>query len=93
MNSDAAVAWLLADAADPLLTGDERTMVFVELGCGEHHLAIERILKRVVKNGFPLPSVLLATLKKWLDFYVGNPEERALRPLVAEIRPLNPTTP
>lgn len=49
------MAWLLADAAERCLTGDQRTMVFVELGCGESYLAIERILRIVVGNGFPLP--------------------------------------
>jgi len=93
MNPDAGVAWLLADAAEPLLTGDERTMVFVELGCGAYHLAIERILTAVVASGFTLPPAVLAALMKWLDSYVGSPEERALRALIAEIRPLNPPAP
>jgi len=37
-------------------------MVFVELGCGDNHLAIERILAVVVHKRFPLPAALLATL-------------------------------
>ena len=62
MTSDASVAWQLADAASPCLTGDERTMIFVQLGCGENHLAAERILAVVVREGFPLPVALLTTL-------------------------------
>jgi hypothetical protein len=38
MTSDTSVAWRLADAASPCLTGEERTMIFVQLGCGENHL-------------------------------------------------------
>lgn len=87
MSSDATVAWLLVDAAEPCLVGDERTMIFVELGCGENHLAIERILRVVVESRFPLDATVLTTLTDWLDQYIGSPEERRLRALVAAVRP------
>jgi hypothetical protein len=87
MTSDASVAWQLADAASLCLTGDERTMIFVQLGCGENHLAAERILAVVVREAFPLPAALLTTLAIWLDHYVGTPEERRLRAQVARVRP------
>jgi hypothetical protein len=64
---DADAIWQLADAAAPCLTGHERTMSFLELGCGEYHLAAERILAVVVGEGFALPSGLLMTLTTWLD--------------------------
>ena len=87
MTSDARVVWQLADAASPCLTGDERTIIFVQLGCGENHLAAERILAAVVREGFPLPAALLTTLSTWLDLYVGTREERTLRALIARLRP------
>jgi hypothetical protein len=87
MTSDASVAWQLADAASPCLTGEERTMIFVQLGCGENHLAAERILAVVVRECFPLPATLLTALTNWLDLYVGTPEERRLRALIARIGP------
>ncbi|MDP7733094.1 tryptophanase [Mycobacterium sp. TY813] len=90
MDSDAGMAWLLADAAEPCLTGDQRTMVFVELGGGENHLAIERILRVVVADGFPLSIAVLAALTEWLDLYVGSPEERLLRGLVSQVRAQGP---
>lgn len=90
INSDAGMAWLLADAAGPCLTGEQRTMVFVELGCGKNHLAIERILHVVVGKGFPLPTPLLAALTEWLNLYVGSPEERLLRDLTMQVRSLRP---
>jgi len=77
----------LADAASPCLTSDERTMIFVQLGCGENHLAAERILAVVVREAFPLPAALLTTLTIWLDRYVGTPEEQRLRALIARVRP------
>src|SRR6266403_5539835 len=87
MTSDASMAWQLADAASRCLTGEERTMIFVQLGCGENHLAAERILAVVVREGFPLPAGLLTTLTTWLDLYVGAREERRLRALVARVKP------
>jgi hypothetical protein len=85
--SDANMAWLLADAADVCLIGHERTMTFVELGCGEHHLAVERILNAVISSRMVLPVWIFDRLTRWLDGYVGSPEEPRLRAMLAEIRP------
>lgn len=81
------VAWLLIDAAAHCLTVDQRTMAFVELGCGEHHRAIERILAAVVEVGVPLPAAVLRILTTWLDLYAGSPEEQRLRTLLTAITP------
>jgi hypothetical protein len=86
MTSDANMAWLLAIAADVCLTGHERTMTFVELGCGEYHLAIERILNAVMSSRMSLPVAIFDRLTSWLDRYVGCPEEPRLRTMLAEIR-------
>ena len=86
MTSDANMAWLLAIAADACLTGHERTMTFVELGCGEDNLAIERILNVVMANRMALPVAILDRLTRWLDGYVGSPEEPRLRTMLDEIR-------
>jgi hypothetical protein len=84
--SDADMAWMLADAANACLMGHERTMTFVELGCGEHHLAIERILNAVVSTRVALPLAIFDRLTRWLDGYVGSPEEPHLRSLAADVR-------
>ena len=84
--SDANMAWMLADAANVCLTGHERTMTFVELGCGEHHLAIERILNVVKSNRLMLPVAIFDWLTRWLDGYAGSPEEPRLRAMLAEVR-------
>jgi len=80
------MAWLLAIAADVCLTGHERTMTFVELGCGENHLAIERILNAVMSNRMMLPVAIFDRLTRWLDGYAGSPEEPQLRTMLAEVR-------
>ena len=77
---------MLADAADTCLMGHERTMTFVELGCREHHLAIERILNAVLSSGMVLPVAIFDGLTRWLDGYVGSPEEPYLRTMVADVR-------
>ena len=84
--SDANVAWMLADAANVCLTGHERTMTFVELGCGENHLAIERILKAVVSSRMTLPVAIFDRVTRWLSGYAGSPEEPQLNTMLAEIR-------
>jgi hypothetical protein len=80
------MAWLLADAADVCLTGYERTMTFVELGCGENHLAIERMLNAFKSNRVTLPAATFDKLARWLDGYVGSPEEPQLRTVLAAVR-------
>jgi hypothetical protein len=86
MTSDANMAWLLAIAADVCLTGHERAMTFVELGCGENHLAIERILNAVMSSRMALPVAIFDRLTRWLDGYAGSPEEPRLRTMLAGIR-------
>jgi hypothetical protein len=83
--SDASVAWMLADAADVGLTGYERTMAFVELGAGEDHLAIERILNVFLSRPMTLPAAVFDRLARWLDGYAGSSEEPRLRTMLAEI--------
>ena len=84
--SDANMAWLLADAADVWLTGYERTMTFVELGSGENHLAIERMLNVVISSRMTLPVAVFDRLTRWLDGYAGSPEEPQLRTTLTEIQ-------
>ncbi|MGY4649710.1 hypothetical protein ACVWWN_003506 [Mycobacterium sp. URHB0021] len=86
MTSDANMAWLLAIAVDVCLTGHVRTMTFVELGCGEHHLAIKRILNSVMASRMTLPVAVLDRLSRWLDGYAGCPEEPRLRTMLAKIQ-------
>ena len=61
-------------------------MTFVELGCGENYLAVERILNAVMSSRMTLPVAIVDTLTRWLDGYAGSPEEPRLRTMLAEIR-------
>jgi len=86
MTSDSTAAWRLFEAAEACLTDDQRTIVCIELGSGENHLAIERILNAVAQNRFPLPAATYTMLATWLDLYTGSAEERRLRTLLTDIQ-------
>ncbi|MCA2321328.1 tryptophanase [Mycobacterium intracellulare] len=80
------MAWSLVDAAKSCLTGYERTIVFVELGCGESYLAIERVLSALLSARLALPLPILSKLTCWLNGYAGSPEEPQLRMMLAVLR-------
>ena len=61
-------------------------MAFVELGCGESYLAIERILNTVISSRTLLPVAIFDRLTRWLDGYAGSPEEPRLRTMPDLIR-------
>ena len=84
--SDEDMAWLLVDAVESCLTGYERTIVFVELGCGEGYLVIKRILTVLLSTGMALPEAIIPKLTGWLNGYAGSPEEPQLRMMLAIIR-------
>lgn len=84
--SDEDMAWLLADAVKSRLSDYERTIVFVELGCGEGYLAIKRILTVLLSTRTPLPLAILSKLTDWLNGYRGSPEEPRLHTMLAAIR-------
>jgi hypothetical protein len=84
--SDEDMAWLLVDAVKSCLTGYERTLVFVELGCGESYLVIKRILTALLSTPMALPVAILSKLTGWLNGYAGSPEEPPLRMMLAVIR-------
>lgn len=84
--SDEDMAWSLVEAVKPCLTGYERTVVFVELGCGESYLAIKHILTALLSTPMALPVAILSKLTDWLNGYAGSAEETQLRMMLAVIR-------
>ena len=65
------------------LTSHVHNMTFVELGCGEYHLAIKRIINAVMSSSMTLPMAAFDGLGRWLDGYAGCPEEPRLRTMLA----------
>ena len=84
--SDEDMAWSVVDAVKSCLTGYERTIVFVELGCGESYLVIKRILTALLSTRMALPVEILSKLTGWLNGYAGSPEEPQLRMMLDVIR-------
>ncbi|OBK44426.1 tryptophanase [Mycobacterium kubicae] len=84
--SDEDMAWLLVDAVQSHLAGYQRTIIFVELGCGEGFLVIKRILTALMSSRMALPLAILSKLTGWLNGYTGSPEEPLLRIMLAVIR-------
>lgn len=83
--SDEDMAWSLVDAVKPCLTDYERSVAFVELGCGEGYLVIKHILTALPSIPTALPMAILAKLSGWLDGYAGSPEEPQMRMMLALI--------
>jgi hypothetical protein len=84
--SDEDMVWSLVDAVKWCLSDYERTLVFVELGCGEIYLVIKRILTALLSTPMTLPVAMLSKLTSWLNGYAGSPEELQLRMMLAIIR-------
>ncbi len=84
--SDEDMAWSLVDAVKSCLTDYERTVVFVELGCGEGYLVIKRIITVLLATRMTLPEAILWKLSRWLNGYAGSPEEPQLRMMLDVIR-------
>jgi hypothetical protein len=84
--SDEDMAWSLIDAVKSCLSDYERTLVFVELGCGEIYLVIKRILTALLSTRMTLPVAILSKLTSWLNGYAGSPEQPQLRMMLAIIR-------
>jgi len=61
-------------------------MAFVELGSGEAHLAIERILAVITSRRIALPAVMFDWLALWLYGHACSPQQPRLWSLVALVR-------
>jgi hypothetical protein len=84
--NEAKLAWALAQAAHPYLTGIERHDVYVAIGGGETFSAIRCLLTAVVRARQALPRDLLMKFEEWLDAYVGSDDEPDLRKLISLVK-------
>ncbi len=84
--NDDALAWELAAAARPYLTGADSDRIYIAIGIGETFTAIERLISASARYRIPLSGGLLATLATWLDCYQGQDAEPRLRQLIDELK-------
>jgi len=83
---DHELAWLLIDNIASRFTDDEKTAIYVELGCGSWWEAITHMLKVAVRENITLPEPLIGKLTVWLDGYAGNVDEPATRELLHRLQ-------
>jgi hypothetical protein len=81
------LAWALADHIAPNLVDDDRTAVYVDLGCGNGWEAIAHMLHVSVRKNLRVPEALLCQIAVWLDGYAGTPDEPAIRQLLCQLQP------
>ncbi|WNG88054.1 MULTISPECIES: tryptophanase [Mycobacteriaceae] len=85
--TESQLAWELADRIGARLSHEERTAVFVDLGCGDFLSAIHRILHIVAQSQHRLPAMSLERLHIWSRTYGREPE---YAPLLARIKKAPP---
>ncbi|GAA2546297.1 hypothetical protein GCM10010409_21500 [Mycolicibacterium diernhoferi] len=85
--TESQLAWELADRVGARLSHEDRTAVFVDLGCGDFLSAIHRILHIVVQNQHRLPAMSLERLHIWSRIYGREPE---YAPLLARVKKAPP---
>jgi hypothetical protein len=81
--TESQLAWELADRIGTRLSPEERTAVFVDIGCGDFLNAIDRILHIAVQKQHSLPAMSLERLHSWSRVYH---REGDYGPLIARIK-------
>jgi hypothetical protein len=79
------LAWNLAEACTKRFRSSDRAAVYAELGAGETYVAIRHMLAIAVHERHSLPAKLVTALAAWLDGYIGNEHEPAIRWLLNTI--------
>jgi hypothetical protein len=87
MNSEAKLAWALADAVSVCFTAKDHLGIYTMLGAGETYSAIVLLLGIAVRKRCPLPTRLISALVAWLDCYIGNDCEPPTRDLLNRVEP------
>ena len=72
------LAWELVDHYRDLLTADQRTLAFVELGVGEYTTVIRHVLTAIVTQGRTLGEGIAADVLTWIELYDRHAEFSSL---------------
>ncbi len=67
-----SLAWSLVELAEPHLTPEDRTWLWVEIGAGDLESALFALVGRCLRSGAPLPPDVSAVLGDWLRGYAGT---------------------
>lgn len=77
--AEADLAWQLAELVAGRLSAVKRSAIFAQLGAGESHRVIVKLLDTSVQARVSVPREVLATLHEWLQSYRGSGDEPRLR--------------
>lgn len=82
----ASFAWSLLDAATPVITDESRAWLATKIGAGELEGAIVDLLRHLEFHRRTLTAAVHGQAQTWLNGYLGDDREAALRTLVDRIR-------
>ena len=97
MPSDDGPAWALADHISAHLVDDDKTAIYLDLGCGNDWGAIAHMLNVTVRDRLRVSEAIIDQVSGWLDGYAGTADEPTIRELLRQLqrrqRPTHHNTP
>jgi hypothetical protein len=84
-DTEAALAWDLAEAVKPHLNSVQCNYVYVRIGIGETFAAIHWLITSAATTDITLPIGLIQRCRSWLNGYAGHPQQQYLGRLVERV--------
>jgi hypothetical protein len=80
--NEGELAWQLAAEVTPSLDDEDKTSVYLKLGCGDHFEAIVEVLTLGQRRDLVLSRQLVTLIERWQLGYVGSDCEAAVSSLL-----------
>lgn len=85
LPNEADLAWQVATEITPHLTRDEKSAVYLTIGCDDNFEAIVDMLALAQSSRILLSHNTLGSVTRWLDGYIGSAEEPVIRKLLYQV--------
>lgn len=85
LPNEADLAWQVAAEITTHLTRDEKSAVYLTIGCDDILKAIVDMLTLAQNSRISLSNKTLGSITRWLDGYIGSAEEPVIRKLLTQI--------
>src|SRR5436190_11122907 len=85
-ESDAELAWDLADIAQGHLDATLRNEIYVAIAVGDAFWAVTVLLRTVVRSELGVRADVLPKLLRWVGSYRDHPAQALLRHLIGRVR-------
>jgi hypothetical protein len=85
LSSD-KLAWALVDLVAIHLKHEDKTAIYVELGCRHHRRAITRTLETCLQHRIIVPTSMINDVDAWRQAYDGHADERKIRGMIDALR-------